>query len=186
MLESTLAAVLGVVASLLASLVSYAASRRRKRHDEILAAANEQVSISVEPVRTERNYRDNGGDIEFTSTAELFARMEQQILARVQSSVSVPREQIQKEIRRQIADVEDCIRKIEGRFPEEAKIEKIASINDVLLTARIDQLSEQLKHIEERILSKWDVAVVVGLIIAGIIAIVGATYAVLKATGTIP
>jgi hypothetical protein len=85
-----------------------------------------------------------------------------------------------------MGEVSERIKKIEGRFPEEAQIEKIASINDALLAERIDQLSKQVQALELRTLSKWDVALTVGLIISGIIVVVGATYGVFKALGKVP
>ena len=75
---------------------------------------------------------------------------------------------------------------IEKRFPDEASIDKIASINDALFAQRIDQLVDRLEKLEEKVLTKWDVAIIVSLVAAGIFTIVGATYAVLKALGKAP
>ena len=85
-----------------------------------------------------------------------------------------------------MAGVKKRIKKIEDRFPEESQIEKIASINDALLAERIEQLSKQVQSIEARILSKWDVALTVGVIISGIIAVIVMTYGILKAFGKAP
>ncbi len=82
--------------------------------------------------------------------------------------------------------LKERLQAIENRFPDEASIDKIASINDALFAQRIDQLSERLDKIEEKILSKWDVATIVSIIASGIFAVVGATYAVLKALGKAP
>jgi len=92
---------------------------------------------------------------------------------------------MQKEIQRQMAEVTDRVKRIEDRFPPEAQIEKVASINDALLAERIDQLSKQIQAIESRILSKWDVALTASAIITGLMVIVGATYAVLKTLGRV-
>jgi len=76
--------------------------------------------------------------------------------------------------------------KIEQRFPPEAQLEKIASINDAILSERIEQLMKQIELLESRILSKWDVAVTVSTVIGGVFAIVAATYGVISFLTNIP
>lgn len=87
------------------------------------------------------------------------------------------------EIYGQLNQIQEQLFKVESRIPEKAEYEEIASINNVLLPERIDQLAKQVENLEKRILSKWDVALTVGTIIAGIAFVVGATYAVTKFIG---
>lgn len=87
------------------------------------------------------------------------------------------------EICSQLKQLQEQLSKVECCIPEEAKREEIASINKVLLAERIDQLAKQVENLEKRILSKWDVALTVSTIIAGIAFVVVATYAVMKLIG---
>lgn len=184
MTESFIAVFISLIVSLVAAVVSYLFGKQKKQERDKRFAPKGEVSAAVGPVKMTRFY--GGGEPEPILTTDLAKRMEQQVLARVQSSPGVPREEIQKEVEVQLTEVQARIEKIENRFPEEAKLDKVASINDALLSERIDQLSKQVENLENKILSHWDVAVVVSAIIVGIIAIVGATYGVLKATGVIP
>ena len=119
-------------------------------------------------------------------SVELINRMKEQVFARVAASPEISKDKIREEIHRQSAELQSRIAKIEARFPEEAKLEKIASINDALLSERIDQLSQQVKNLEKRLLSKWDVALTVSTIIAGIAFVVAATYGVMEVIGNAP
>jgi len=179
MIEATVAALLGIIVSVVSYLFSKQKRRKRKGNSVNLG----EMSVDFGPIKITKLY--GGGEPEPIITSGLVKRMEEQVLARVQSS-GVSRQEVQKEVKAQVAEIQDRIAKIENRFPDEAKMDKVASINDALLSERIDQLSKQVENLENKMLSHWDVAVVVGGIITGIIAIVGATYGVLKATGVIP
>lgn len=120
------------------------------------------------------------------SSAELIDRIERQILSRMATSPGTTKETVKQEVYRQFSELQERIMNIESRFPEEAKLEKIASINDALLSERIDQLSQQVENLEKRTLTKWDVALTVSTIIAGIVFVVGVTYAVMKFVGNAP
>lgn len=184
MIETTVATLLGIIASITATIVSYLFSKQKRNERKASSVNSGEISVSLGPVKMTKFY--GGGEPEPIITSDLFKRMEEQVLARVQSSPGVSRQEVQKEVKVQVAEIQDRIAKIENRFPDEAKLDKVASINDALLSERIDQLSKQVENLENKMLSHWDVAVVVGGIITGIIAIVGATYGVLKATGVIP
>jgi hypothetical protein len=167
-----------------AAVVSYLFGKQKKQERQERVEAKGEISVAVGPVRMTRFY--GGGEAEPIVTPELVRRMEEQILAQVQSSPRVSPEDVQKEVESQLAEVQERIEKIENRFPDEAKLDKVASINDALLSERIDQLSKQVENLENKMLSHWDVALVVSAIIAAIIAVVGATYGVLKVMGVIP
>ena len=84
------------------------------------------------------------------------------------------------EISKEFQQFKECIEKIERRFPDEAQMDKVASINDALLSQRIDQLKERIDKMEEKIPSKWDIALTVSAILGGICAVVAATYGVIQ------
>ena len=85
-----------------------------------------------------------------------------------------------------MTEVRGRLEAIENRFPDDATIDKIASINDALFAQRIEQLSTRIEKLEEKLLTKWDVALIVSIVAAGIFTVVGATYAVLKVFGQAP
>ena len=105
------------------------------------------------------------------------------IASQASSSQASSRNAIGIEIDSRINELRARLQAVEDRFPKSSSIDKIASINDALFAERIDQLSTRIGGLEKKLLSKWDVAVSVCLIIAGIFAVVGATYAVLKVFG---
>jgi len=182
-------AVIGLMASLVATVFAWSARERTEHARRQRAKDLTEISLALGPIsisRTIETPSQESAKTEVVSTPELLKDIERTIVARVESLPLASRDEMQKEIEGQMHEVSDRIKKIEDRFPEESQIEKIASINDALLAERIDQLSKQVQALESRTLSKWDVAVTVGAIISGMIIVVGATYGVLKALGKVP
>jgi hypothetical protein len=70
------------------------------------------------------------------------------------------------------------LERVEQRFPEEATLEKIASINDAILATKIEQLEKSLGLLDSRMVTKWDVATIVFAVIGAIGVIAGAIFAV--------
>jgi hypothetical protein len=182
----TMVSFIAAFVSTIASIIYFWTSGRfasKKYHSMTEKLAN-KVSEEIEvglfgPLKISKAIKSNS-DLSSFSSAELVQRIEQQILARMATLPGVTQEEIQKEVHSQLCVLQERISKIESRFPEEAKLEKIASINDALLSERIDQLAKQVENLERRILSKCDVALIVSTIILGITFIVGATYAVMQ------
>ena len=116
----------------------------------------------------------------------LIKSIEQQIASRVAASPELSKEEVKNEIATHLGEVQERLSKIESRFPEESRLEKISSINDALLSERIDQLAKQVENLEKKTLTKWDVALTVSTIIAGIAFVVGATYLIIKYLGNTP
>lgn len=116
---------------------------------------------------------------------QLTEAMQEQMVERVAEIQGLTRDQIRQELERQLSEFRERIAKIENRFPDETNIEKIASINDALLAERIDQISKRLDGLDKRILTKWDVALTVSMILGGIFAVVTATYSVISFFGGI-
>lgn len=77
-----------------------------------------------------------------------------------------------EEIYSRLNQFQEQLSKVESCISGEARHEEI------------DQLAKQVENLEKRILSKWEVALTVGTIIAGIAFVVVATYAVMKFIGT--
>ena len=119
-------------------------------------------------------------------TRTLRERLEDQVQSQIQTSPRLTPEVVYDEVQSQFDEVSERLTKIEERFPDEKSIDKVASINDALLSERIDQLSKQVSNLEQKILTRWDVALTVSKIFTGIIFVVGATYSFLKAFQIIP
>jgi len=112
--------------------------------------------------------------------AEQVRRMEKELINSViAESHATDNEKVEK-IREQIKEFNERIAKIESKFPDDSKIEKISSINDAIFSERIDQLQKTVQRLEEKQLSRWDVALVVSMIVGAILTIVAATYGVLS------
>lgn len=114
---------------------------------------------------------------------QLLKDVQQGIVDGVSEREGLSREQARTVVEDKMTEVRGRLEAIEKRFPNDATIDKIASINDALFAQRIEQLSTQIEKIEEKLLTKWDVALIVSIVAAGIFAVVGATYAVLKVFG---
>ena len=66
--------------------------------------------------------------------------------------------EIEVKIETKLNDIQNRMNQIENRFPADSSLDKIASINDAILAKSIETISESIKNIEKKLLSKWDVA----------------------------
>ena len=89
-------------------------------------------------------------------------------------------EQIEAKIAEKLTEIKERVEQIESRFPKEATIDKIASVNDALLATQIESLTEAVTRIEQKILTKWDVAKIVFEILAGFGVLMGLLLAVIQ------
>jgi len=82
-----------------------------------------------------------------------------------------------------VDDKTDAIKKrldvIESRFPNESAIDKIASVNDAVLATKIEALNESIKAMREKMITRWDLVVVVFEILGAIVIIVAIIVAIL-------
>jgi len=178
---------LGVVASLIAGLLSLYfknkySNQKRTQKAEIQKSVAE-VGLDLGLIKFSKSIESSPESISNLSS-EIIAKIEEQILAKVNDGEFIDSELVKNAVNAEINDFNERIKKIEERFPEEAKLEKISSINDAILSERIDNLSSKIERIGKNILSKWDVAIVVSMIIGGIFAIASATYGVIKYFGS--
>ena len=190
MIEMLTTVVSWVLVPALALLGAYAfghrATKKRERlADEIERLAKErwEVGVSIGGMTLTKSVEIDSEATKAPSPV-LLKRVEEQVLSTLAASSGLTKEEVNQEIDAQLADLRDGFARIESRFPEEAKVEKIAARDDTFLSERIDQLAKQVENLEKRVLSRWDVALTVGTIIVGITWVVAATYGVLKITGT--
>jgi CHAD domain-containing protein len=90
---------------------------------------------------------------------------------------------IQKQVDESVSELKKRIEAIEARFPQEATLEKISSINDAILATQLEAISNSIKTIQDNMLTKWDVVKIVFTILlalGGIAAIIFGIVDLLK------
>jgi DNA replication protein DnaD len=183
-ISPVVATVAGLVISLISSFFAKAVQSRQEQ------VAKEIERLSAERSNLQKHLLANKVPIDLESpqgqalsetTSSLYKSIEDRIIEVVaQQHHEMSVEEIKSEVTQHVSDLKERLEKIESRFPEDAQLEKIASVNDALLAERIEQLAKQISGIEEKILSKWDVAVIVSTILTSIIGIVSLTITVLR------
>jgi hypothetical protein len=88
------------------------------------------------------------------------------------------RAEIRREVEAAITALQGRLEQIEQRFPEEATLEKIATVNDAILATKIEQLEKSIENLESKLLTKWDVATIVFAVFAAIGGVAGVIFAV--------
>jgi hypothetical protein len=86
--------------------------------------------------------------------------------------------EIESEVNKKFDELKSRVEEIEKRFPKDATLEKIASVNDAILATNLEALSETVKRIEQKLLGKWDVAKVVFQILAALGVLIGIIFAI--------
>jgi hypothetical protein len=71
---------------------------------------------------------------------------------------SISKEDIKNEIDGRVDSLKKRLSDIEKRFPKQETVDKVASVNDAILATQIEGISESLKNIESKIITRWDVA----------------------------
>ena len=172
----------GLIASLFAGVISYYykifyIKRKKSRIAEIKKYTSAKA-IDFGTTNTLMTY-SSLPDTSINYTEEIITKIEKQLLEKVNEGNVLNEELIKKLVDDELEKIGLRIKKIEDRFPDESKIEKIPSINDDILFEKIENLSSKIDAIENKILEKWDVALIVSKIIGGIFAVVAATYGVI-------
>lgn len=88
--------------------------------------------------------------------------------------------EVETEANKKFGELKKRIEEIENRFPKEATLEKIASVNDAILATKVEALSDSIKRIEDKLLTKWGVAKVVFAILAALGVLVGIVFAIVN------
>jgi hypothetical protein len=188
-----ISAIAGLVASMVAAsstffLKNFFGKNQKRDRDEIQETARKRLTeISLNIAGLGLYYQiEHSPSPESQVASRLLKEVEQGIVEGVSERDGLSKEQIRTVVEDRISDVRGRLEAIEKRFPDNATIDKISSINDALFAQRIEQLSSKVLALEEKLLTKWDVAIIVSVVAAGIFAVVGATYAVLKVFGQVP
>lgn len=72
-----------------------------------------------------------------------------------------------------LARVEERLAAIEERFPDAAAIDKIASVNDAIMATKIEALEKTVVELQSKMLTRWDVALVLFAVLGALSALVG-------------
>jgi hypothetical protein len=183
-------AISGVAASAVGAIVaavskSFVERRHKAERQQIEEAANvrlTEIGFHVAGLGVTFKVPPRAGT-ESTVSEKLLKDVEQGIVDVVATREGLSRVEVGQEVESKMQEVRGRIEAIEKRFPSDATIDKISSINDALFAQRVEQLSERLAKLEEKTLTRWDVALTVSVMVGGVFAVVGATYAVLKSLG---
>ena len=88
--------------------------------------------------------------------------------------------ELETKISSKIDELGKRIQEIEKRFPKNSTLEKISSVNDAIMATNIEALSESVKRIESKILTKWDIVKIVFEIIAVLGVLIGIVFSIIK------
>ena len=89
------------------------------------------------------------------------------------------RPEIEEQVNVKVDELKKRIEAIESRFPQEATLEKIASVNDAILATQLETLSDSIKAIQDKMLTKWDVAKIVFAILSALGFLAGIIFGIL-------
>lgn len=184
--------VLGAIISMIAAVAVYAfkvsmehlSERDRTKTLEKVRRRITEIGLNVAGISLVHTI-DQSDEPKFELTNELLREIEEEIALRVSGKVGKSADDATGEVDRRMDEIRDRISKIEKRFPDRDTVDKISSINDALFAERIEQLSARLDTIEKRMLTKWDVVIIVAASVGAIFAVVSATWAALLATGLV-
>ncbi|MEH8019578.1 hypothetical protein MN202_20270 [Rheinheimera muenzenbergensis] len=179
----------GVAVSLVSAFISsylkkHSDKERSELSDDVKRTITE-IGLSVAGIEIMHSVKSEPQQSNVEITDELLAKIEEGIVSKISSQGEISHDDVKAEVGRAVQEINSRLEKIEARFPDKSSIDKIASINDALFAERLEQLSSRITEMEKKQLSKWDVALVVSMIVAAIFTVVGTTYAVLKAVGVV-
>lgn len=88
--------------------------------------------------------------------------------------------EIQNEVSNKIDEVKKSVEEIEKRFPKEATLSKIASVNDAILGTNYENLLKSVERIETKMLTRYDVVKIVFLILGAIGVLTGIVFGIIR------
>lgn len=179
----------GISATIIGLVLSFYAERRSRRNKELLEARRESLKKALLEAQGPLIDQLRGALSELPE--DIRARYIQYLIYSQRPDGSFPeppiipsatatKEEIEELIEKRMSTLRTKVDEIENRFPSEATLEKIASVNDAILATNLENLAESVKRLEERLLSRWDVVKVVFQIIAALGALIGIIFAIIK------
>ncbi len=189
--------IIGIITALtgaiVAALVSYLAQQIAKRKKEEEAKIREIYSNKLYDLWNEYDKEIKSG-LKDEDKVDYYEKNLKYLLLNYQKSwrnllvhypsypIYLARAEIETEAHKEFDELKKHVEEIENRFPKEATLEKIASVNDAILATKFEALSESIKRIEDKLLTKWDVAKVIFQILAALGVLIGVIFAILQYT----
>lgn len=87
---------------------------------------------------------------------------------------------VEAEVNSKIEEMNKRIETIEARLPKDDTLDKLASINDAILATQMEALAESVKRLQEKALTKWDVAKVVFTILGALGVTIGIVLGIMN------
>lgn len=84
---------------------------------------------------------------------------------------------------REVDVLKGRVAKIEERLPDDAVLDKVASINEALLAKGLESVQKEIDRLQQSMLTRWDVVTVVFATLAAIAAVVGAVVGIVDLAG---
>lgn len=91
-----------------------------------------------------------------------------------------PKQDIESQANEKVDELKKRIEAIEKRFPQEATLEKIASVNDAIMATQLEAMSDSTKTLQDKMLTKWDVAKIVFAILSALGILTGLILGILN------
>lgn len=168
-MEILIALLAGAIGAILAAILAFANHFIKKK---------KRAWIEKEIRQINRALFDTGMWATYTR-AKWIKDIEDIVAVRLASSAGIEKKNIHKEIEKQMVEIRDRVSLTEAHFPANANFERTFSINDTLLSEKIDQLALRLDAIEERNMTKLEISIIVAEVVS-IIAFLGSiSYAII-------
>lgn len=84
---------------------------------------------------------------------------------------------------REIDVLKGRVAKIEERLPDDAVLDKVASLNEALLAKGLENVQKEIDRLQQSMLTRWDVVTVLFATLAAIAAVVGAVVGIVDLAG---
>ena len=143
----------GVFTALIAFIVSYKQRLERKKENTQQKELSEALHQSLSEAFGDYYYTNY--DLQFINPTDYLTSIRNYL---VHSPTLQTKTDIEEQINAKVGELKKRIEAIEARFPQEAMLEKIASVNDAIMATRLEAMSDSIKVIHDRMLTKWDVA----------------------------
>ena len=175
-ISSVVSVAIGVIASIFSAWASH---KRKKILEQKRKRADESIRRAINMSISEYSKQLPPSDVDEFYKA-LINHGEQETEEEIGQSQEEITEIIKEKMDEKLTHLNDKISKIEQRFPDQGTIDKVSSVNDAILATQIEAINKRLESIEQKMLSRWDVAKIGFQIIAAFGAIIGIALGVIN------
>jgi len=162
----------GVIAAIMSFLVSYRQRLAKQKEDLRQKELSDSLRITLAD-----SFRESYANIDADRIDDNIRYLRNYL---VHLSPVQPKQDIEAQVNEKVDELKKRIETIEARFPQEATLEKIASVNDAILATQLETLSASIKAIQNRMLTKWDIAKIVFAILSALGILVGIIFGIIN------